>query len=153
MKASLDGDDLAPARDAQRELECVLVRLGARVAEEDRVERQRRETHQPRGGSRAHVERHGVALEGKRMRLLGERREPARVAVAQRRDRVTPVEIEHASAVARHEVHARGTDDVERKLRVDRCEVIGRSRVNGCAGYGGDACSTLLRPSGPARCR
>ena len=69
----------------QRELERVLVRLGARVDEEHGVQPKAREAREARRGARAHLERHGVALEDQRVRLLLERREQARMASSRAR--------------------------------------------------------------------
>jgi hypothetical protein len=131
VKAAFNGHDLAAPRQPQRELERVFIGLGAGAHEERRVEAETREACQARGGACAHFERHRVALEDQRVRLLGERRQHARMRITERRDGVATVQVENASPVARVQVHALGVHDVERPLRVDRREVVGGWRP-GC---------------------
>ena len=68
---------------------------------------------------RALADRHGhrIGLKRHLPRLAFERRQPARMAITQARDRVTAVKIQDLAAVARIQPHALAVRDLDRVLR------------------------------------
>ena len=126
MKATFDRGDVRPRSQTERELERVLVRLGAAVDKKHAGEIQLREAHEPLGGARPDLHRHGVRLEVAGLSLLGERLRPAGMPVAESGHGVPAVQIEHPLPLAVQQPHSLGRDDLERELREHgREEVMG----------------------------
>ena len=98
-----------------------------------------------RGGAFADRHRQRVGLKRHLARLPLERGEPARVAVAQARNRVAAVKIEHLAAVARMKPDAFAMHDFDRILREHARQMSGVGALNGV----GDG--THRSTSGPAR--
>src|SRR5688500_3871308 len=103
-------------------MERVLVRLGARVAEEDATSRKRTERGQPIGEHLTEGVANGARVEEELLRLLGNRAHDARVAVAHRGDGVPAVSIEPAMAVAVDEPSPAAGDRSHGERVVDRQE-------------------------------
>ncbi len=125
------------ARHAERHLQCVLIGLGAAVDEEHGIKAQPREAHQPIRGAQAHVHGHRVALELAGTRLLGDRTGPARVTVAQRRDGMAAIQIQHAAPVAGVQPDAFGGNHRQRILGEDLGQMIGQAGRGDRSGKGG----------------
>ncbi len=69
-------------------------------------------------------------MEGHRTRLPLERRAPARMAVAEARDRVAAVKVEELAAVARMQPDAVAVRDLDRVLRVDPGQMAAQRLCN-----------------------
>ncbi len=150
MPALFQRDRFAAAGDLERELERIFVGLGAAVDPEHGVESQAREFRQPRGGALA--DRHGQCIGLKRHlpRLALERRQPARVAVAQSRDRMAAVEIQNLAAVARVQPHALAVRHLDRVLREHlRQMALERARAVSVSVLMGVSSSRSSRVPGP----
>jgi len=108
------------ARDPQRELERVIVGLGAGVAEEHRVEALAGEVGETRRSARAAPsERHGIALEQQRARLVLSARGHRGLRVSRAPHGVAAVEVEDAAAVARAQRAALGVHHVRSATGID----------------------------------
>ncbi len=95
VEALFERHDLAAARQLEGELQRIFVGLGAAVDPKHRVQSQACELRQARCGAFADDHGQRVGLKGHLARLALERRQPARMAVAQTRDRVAAVEIQN----------------------------------------------------------
>ena len=123
VEGVLDRDDLGAPGSRERELQRVLVRLGAAVHEEHALEAARRERGEPLGGLVADPHPNGVALKGEHAGLARDGLGDRVVTVAERRDRVAAVEIEHLPAVGVLEEDASAAHRLERQQRVHLVEM------------------------------
>src|SRR5688572_14666801 len=100
MEGALDSDHPAPARMAKGEPERVLVGFGSAVDQEGAGEPLRSPLHQAARRAGTDLQRHDVALEEERLRLLRQHREEPRVAVAEQGHGMAAVEVDQLPAVA-----------------------------------------------------
>ena len=151
MEAALDRGDVRAAGHAERQLQRVLVRLGAAVDEEHAREGSCENCTSCLGRAHADLHGHGVRLEVARLRLLRERTRPARMPVAERGDRVAR---RTGRARARRGCSCSQTPSAETTsigiLREHRREVVVAACRRDCAG--GGWCHGSSR-SGPTRRR
>ena len=124
VEAAFDGADLRPAGHLERQLQRVLVRLGAAVDEEHAGDGQPGKAHQPFGRARANLHRHGVGLEVAGLRLLGQRAREAGMSVAESGHGMTAIQIEHTLATAVGEPDALAGHHFDRVLRKYRRKKI-----------------------------
>ena len=122
--AAVARDDLVPARHPARELDRVLVRLGAAVREERHLQVAGGDLGEHPPQRRARLGRHRRPDRGELLGLLLDRRHDLRVAVADRDVDELRGEVEVALAVVVPEVPAVGARDGD---RVDR--ILHRPRV------------------------
>ena len=113
-------EDLVAAGERARDLDRVLVGVGAAVGEEEDVDVAGREARQLRPELRARLGGHERARVRQHRRLLGDRARHALVAVADVHAHQLAVEVEVALAFRRPEVHALGArhrDRIDGSLR------------------------------------
>ena len=149
--------DLLAAGHGARDLERVLVGLGAAVGEEEGVDVAGRDLGQLRAEPRAHLGRHRRRDVGDLLRLLGDGGNHARIAVADVHRHQLAVEVDEALALGRPEVDAlrlrdrNRIDGVLRRVLGDG--VLLRERDDLIAGHGSPviACSVFRNEPAPAR--
>ena len=103
---AISREDLVPPGERARDLDRVLVRVGAAVGEEEHVDVARREARQLRAQLCARLGRHERARVRQHRRLLGDRARHALVAVADVHAHQLAVEVDVALAFRRPEVDA-----------------------------------------------
>ena len=123
VEAVLHRDDFRASRNLQREPQRILVGLGAAVDEEDASQARRAERCELFRSFVADLERQCVGLEHELAARACERLAQVAVAVAERGDGMTAIQIEDAAPGRVLEIHTGAAHGRERQHRIDFVEM------------------------------